>query len=77
MISNVAEPEKVTGIVGVIVGVGVGVTFELGVYALKEKSIPTELQYCPEGVGVGVTVIALSENPTTSQDITTEGVGVT
>ena len=62
--------------VGVIVGVGVGVTLLLGVYALRVKSIPTELQYCPEGVGVGVNVIALSEKPTTSQEIPTEGVGV-
>lgn len=45
MTSKVAEPEKVTGIVGVTVGVGVGVTFVLGVYELKENSIPMTPQY--------------------------------
>jgi hypothetical protein len=44
MTSKVAEPEKVTGIVGVTVGVGVGVKLLLDVYPLRVKLIPTELQ---------------------------------
>jgi hypothetical protein len=75
MTSKVAEPEKVTGIVGVTVGVGVGVKLLLEVYPLRVKLIPTELQYCPEGVGVGVTDSPEKVNPNTLQ-FAEVGVGV-